>query len=387
LLSTQRGARFTLRIVAIAIGPLFATGPGDAPPVVPKAVPASPFGAKAAYVSIASAILLSVGSITLQLLRLNRLQESLALETKHTEQQHLETLQSKSAAQVAKRAREDAEFHDFLQNPLLVSGELAAQAHATEWRRLSHDPALAKTSVESVLLEMEKLGRDANVSAQQALHLVATLASPRASRIDVSKQGDAFVVRVAFRMSALSRDEKGAVTKHHTTDAMRREIERLSTRVIRDLFDYCGSRGIGKISVSCNHALRRAPIPPNATPAEREELLRNAPVVMANLYRASIERKSAATISNWRKAPYRTIRDIMLTEYDGLADLSISHDLMYNQWGSWKYLSASDTIEFQTLLAKDTYRQAKEDFDEKTQVLNAASESLSKWSRAQEHPR
>ena len=52
---------------------------------------------------------------------------------------------------------------------------------------------------------------------------------------------------MAFKMSEVSAHEKGAVTKHTSTSSMRREIEELSACRIKELFDYCGSRGIERL--------------------------------------------------------------------------------------------------------------------------------------------
>jgi hypothetical protein len=288
-----------------------------------------------ACVTVGFCAVLSATPIVFHSVRLHRLENSFALETRQITQHHEELVQTESKVRNEKLAQKDSEFQVMLRNPRLISGELAAERHAQEWsRRLAHEPAFAKTEVESALLQMEKLGHDANVTAQTALERVAAMAAPPGSRVEVSKQAQGFIVRVAFRMSALSRQEKGAVTKHHTTDAMRHEIQGLCSRVIRDLFDYCGSRGIQKISVSCNHALQRAAIVPlNATSAERAELLARAPVVMGNLYRARIDRKAAQAIADWRKTSARTIQALMDTEYDGLKTLTINSNLSNSSSG------------------------------------------------------
>lgn len=276
-----------------------------------------------------SCILLSLGLFAFQRSKLLRLENGFSSEIRAREQAHEDVLRQEDAARAAEIATEESNFAASLEDPQLLSGELAARKHAEEWsRRLAHDSTLASSGVEAVLLQMEKIGHDANVTAQNALEKVATMAAPRGSRVEVVSQGNGFVVRVAFRMSALSSQESGAVTKHHTTDAMRNEIQDLCSRVIRDLFDYCGSRGIEKISVSCNHALKRASlVPGNATDSEKKELMSRAPIVMANLYRASIERKVARVITNWRATSRRALQNIMITEFDGLRNLTITRDM------------------------------------------------------------
>jgi hypothetical protein len=105
---------------------------------------------------------------------------------------------------------------------------------------------------------------------------------------------------------------------------MKSEIETLSVRVIKSLFDYCGSRGIRKLAVTCNHASRRASIPKDATPSERQTLLDRAPVTLGRLYRVSVDEKQARTIEDWRNAPRATVIHLMTVEYDGLKTLTIS---------------------------------------------------------------
>jgi hypothetical protein len=212
-----------------------------------------------------------------------------------------------------------------LQDPELISGELARKQHETEWAsRLAHDPKIAKTAMERTLLKMEKTGRDPQFSAQKALEEVAILAAPPRSRVQVLPSGDGFSVKVAFRMSALSRNETGAVTKHHETESMRREIEDLSARVMIALCDYCGSRGIESLSVSCNHAVRQTLIPTAASAAERDALLSRASVVMGRLYRVSLDRQQLSAVSNWRRIAPSKVIAMMSVENDNLKNLQIS---------------------------------------------------------------
>ena len=135
--------------------------------------------------------------------------------------------------------------------------------------------------------------------------------------------GGGFSVRVAFRMSALAKNEAGAVTKHHNTLTMRREIEDLSAQVMKDLFDYCGSRGIEKLSVSCNHALQTPFVPLGATSLEKDLLSSRARPVMGNLYRVSLDRTKARAVADWRRISNPQMLALTSVEHDGLWNLTI----------------------------------------------------------------
>ena len=170
-------------------------------------------------------------------------------------------------AVLAEVERERNEQRAFLTNAEFLSGSLARKRHKEEWAlRLAHDPGFAQTSLETNLVNMEALGRDPALTAQAALEKVATLAAPSGARVEVVPMGNSFRVRDAIMMSSLSSHEAGAVTKHTTIDSLRAEIQDLSTQVLCDLYDYCGSRGIESVSVSCDHTVRQAMIPRDATP-------------------------------------------------------------------------------------------------------------------------
>jgi hypothetical protein len=270
--------------------------------------------------------LLLAGIVAYQVLALARLKSQLEAERAEGQRQHESAVKVEQDVLAAEVAAEESAHQARLQDPGFISGAVARQRHEEEWaRRLKHDPQVATTAMETKLLRMERVGRDPAVAAQAALEEVARLAAPPGSRVEVTPSGDRFTVKVAFRMSALSANETGAVTKHHTTESMRREIEALSARVMKDLFDYCGSRGIEKISVSCNHALRRASlIPANATAQEKEELLARAAVTMGNLYRASLDHAQARAVPEWRQVSMRLLNRMMKVEYDGLQTLKIT---------------------------------------------------------------
>lgn len=212
-----------------------------------------------------------------------------------------------------------------LTNTALLSGALARERHRNEWAlRVAHDPGLARTALETNLLQMERLGQDPSLAAQSALEKVALLAAPLDSRVDIETDDDGFQVHVAFMMSRLSRNESGAVTEFHSTAAMRVKIQELSSRVMRDLYEFCGSRGIKSISVTCDHTLRLAAVPDNATPEERLDLLERAPPTLARLYRVSLDQSHARAVADWRQVSLGTVTQLSSVEYDGLTKLTIT---------------------------------------------------------------
>jgi hypothetical protein len=232
------------------------------------------------------------------------------------------------AAEVKRISDERARHEALLNDRQLFSGEKARKRHADEWtKRLAHDPAIAVSSLEKNLLKMEQLGRDPALAAKVALQEVALMALPPGSRVEVIPAGEKFLVRTAFKMSAVSKHEKGAVTKHHSTASMRREIEELSARLFQDLFDYCGSRGIERVTVACNHTTQSGLVPAGATPRERQQILRTASPVMMSLYRVRVDASKLAAAGNWRNLTIPQIIPLMAVERDGLQTLSINSDI------------------------------------------------------------
>lgn len=241
------------------------------------------------------------------------------------EQARQSSVSREQAAQAAQIAEQDKAQSALLSDPAFVSGELAKKRRGEEWSaRLAHDTNLVSTALETNLVLMARIGSDPSIAAQQALEQVARMVAPPGSRIEVTDLGDGYQLRVAFLMSALTSNEAGAVTKHHSVISMREEIQELSARVTRTLFDYCGSRNIQKLSVTCNHALRRSLVPPEATAAECKQLLDQAPVTLGRLYRVSLDQSRARKVKDWRTIPERRVVGLMTVEIDNLRTLTIS---------------------------------------------------------------
>jgi len=206
----------------------------------------------------------------------------------------------------------------------VLSGATARQLHAAEWSlRQAHNPALARTLLETNLLVMEQLGSNATLNARLVLERVAGLSAPSGSRVEVAEDGNGFRVRVAFMMSRLREHEAGAVTESHTPTELRAAIEEVSAQVLRDLYGFCGSRGIESISVTCNHTAWSRWIPPNATAEEKKLLLEEVPAKPIRFYRVKLDKAESKAIVGWQQASVTEIGRLWTVEYDGLKNLTI----------------------------------------------------------------
>jgi hypothetical protein len=256
-----------------------------------------------------------------------------AVNLKNLERSLRSNFATREMAIHAQEAASEAEFRRVFSDTDLFSGARARWAHDDEWnRRLAHEKEFARTPLERVIQEMDRVAENANYTPEQVLEKVALLSAPKGSEVRIGSVDDKFTVHVAFKMSATSQGESGAVTKHHSSDSLRREMVEISSRVIRDLYDHCGRKGIGEIRVSCNHAVRRALVPAGASDAEKRRLFASAPVTWSVLYRASIPEAKATAVSNWRKLPLHKVADLLASE-DTLQTLFIDSGLRSLQMG------------------------------------------------------
>jgi hypothetical protein len=206
----------------------------------------------------------------------------------------------------------DVNHAAMLKDARLLSGAEANERHAQEWqRRQNHDPAMAASVLEKTLLEVEQLGKNPALTDELALTKVAERVTPRGSRIEVTHGDNGFVVRVAFRLSAVDSEETGGATRHNSSAELRKEIEEVTARVIKDLFDYSGARGIQRVSVSCNRAL--------VTGKDDNERL-----VMRSLYRAVIGAEQASQIVQWRRLSVAEVESMMKVDHDIISSVIIN---------------------------------------------------------------
>lgn len=256
---------------------------------------------------------------------LNSVQTRLLAEIEAAEQAHDEAVSYERQERKAFVREQEAAHRIRLANKRLFSGELAYQVHLEEWkRRLAQDPALAVSPLESVLLKMRRVGSDSGLDAAEAIKQVAAMASPPGSRIEVTSIGAGFNIRMAFNLSSVVFEEVGGVTRHHSIASMRREIQAVSARLIRQLLVYCGSRGIQKVSVSCNRAVSETPIPVNASADERAALSKTAELVMRSVYRISIQGSTIGQVHNWSDLPESSVLRLANVDKDTLTTARIS---------------------------------------------------------------
>lgn len=193
-----------------------------------------------------------------------------------------------------------------------------------EWQlRLSQDAAFAVSPLEKRLLQMRSLGKSDVSPDAQTLRDIARLAAPAGSRVEVSPEGDLQVIRVAFPMSSMSAREQGVATKHHSIESLREEVRAISAQLARDILSACGARGVRRLTVSCNRALRQTLIPEAATPEERAELLARSKVAMRRIYRIAVEVDPSLGGMDWRSVGTHRIQELMKVEQDDLRLIAI----------------------------------------------------------------
>lgn len=274
---------------------------------------------------------IAAGILSLSFVSAQRLYQA---ERQRLSQESLEAIQEhENEVAYERRQRQDsiraaeAAHRTRLSHQRLISGELARANHYREWeRRLNRDPIFATSASETNLLRMRAIGADTAIGAQEALRQVALMASPPGSRVEISPAGSQFNVRVAFKLSEMTRDERGGSTKHRSIATLRREVELLSARLIKDLFDYCGSRGIERLSVSCNRAVYESPVPEGATPEERKALVKTGELIMRSLYRVAVDGSAVPVGKQWRSMSEPAVLRLAVVEKDKFSDMTISQE-------------------------------------------------------------
>lgn len=239
-------------------------------------------------------------------------------------QAHAAELRRTESNVVAEVRRQTGAWLALRDNPDLVSGKLARDRHADEWaKRLAHDPALAFTPAEKLLLDIERVGRDPQLAGREALEAVLRLVAPEGSTNQIVAEGDQFRVELAFKMSALSPNVQGAWTKHESVEALKQETILRCAQVMRDLFDSCGWRGLRQLRISCNHAVLTADDPPGETNPPAGTTAPGAPAEWQVLYRCAIAEPTISRIASWRLLPLHKVADLMTVELDGFPQIRL----------------------------------------------------------------
>lgn len=263
--------------------------------------------------------------------QLNQVRARLDRELRAVEEERERDWQRKREEDDRRAGAEEAGHAVRLRDTALVSGERARDNHAAEWRkRVARDPDFAHSALERSMLRMQKVGADPGLAAREALEEVARLAAPPGSRIEVTSAHDKLAMRVAFKMSAVLPSAAGAAMKHKSTASLRREAAEGSACIMKELFDHCGARGMARLSLSCNYAIySHSYIPKAATEVERKELEKRGAVIMACLYRVTIDASKAAAVPSWRAISIPRVMELMRVDYDGITSLKIG-DLPLN---------------------------------------------------------
>lgn len=232
-------------------------------------------------------------------------------------------------ARLEQQLREvQVELERKLQDKDWLSGARAARQREEEWKqRLQHAPRFAQTGTERRLVEMGRLARSESMKAEQALEKAALLAAPPGSKVEVRPANGKYDVRVAFHLSALSEPGTGGFGVQSNADGLRTELHRRAAQFIKDLHATCGGRGLGRITISCNHEVVHSFVPKHADPLELELFKRRARPVMSSVYRLSLGPEALASESQWPHLPAWKVLPLLKVEKDGLMHLRLSREL------------------------------------------------------------
>lgn len=267
---------------------------------------------------------------------LQKLDMRLAGELEQEEAMHRATIQSNAAAhsdalrkekeKQGKQASEEMVRHrELMGDVALLSGDKARLRHEEEWsRRRAYAPEFAITAIERVMLRMHQVAGNKELPMEKVMEEVALLASPAGSQAEVRRRDGRLLLNVAFRMSALSSKEAGAVTAHTSKESLRNEAINLCARVMRDVYEHCGTRDIDRVQLSCNHAVQQARVSLFASEYEKRQAFAGAPVVWSVLYRCSLPGRMAEKVPKWHDASMNSIKSMLAVQEDRFSTLTIS---------------------------------------------------------------
>lgn len=178
-----------------------------------------------------------------------------------------------------------------LKDPKVLDGTVARKEHEEEWRkRLAHDRQYARSKAEMTLIKVAELGRNGQLGDDAALAAMARLVAPPESTVKVVPYRGGNRIDVRFDMSKMTSGEHGARTKHTSLDSLKREVEEIMSRVMKDLYQNCKGRSLRKITVFCEHGVRQM----------RKGISQG--VTMQSLYGADMTAEQAGKIRDWTTA-------------------------------------------------------------------------------------
>lgn len=141
----------------------------------------------------------------------------------------------------------------------------AAEKHyAAIWeRRMRFDDKFAVTPREKAQLEMLALSKrlgagspDKPENMETILKQIAAKAAPPNSKIDLIPSEGGYRLDIDFDMSELASGEKGTQTTHSSIESLRNEVIQLNSRVMNDVYQFCGKMELASISIGLRHQVR-----------------------------------------------------------------------------------------------------------------------------------
>jgi hypothetical protein len=134
----------------------------------------------------------------------------------------------------------------------------AAEHYKKIWEeRKSYISKYAITLREKAQLEMLALSKDKTKSIEDIIRGIAIKAAPDNSTVNVLSSASGYSLDIDFDMSELSSGEIGTKTKHDSIDSLKKEIIRLVSIVINDVFEFCQNMDLKSISIGCRHYVRQ----------------------------------------------------------------------------------------------------------------------------------
>lgn len=227
-----------------------------------------------------------------------------------------------------------ARFETLKADPAVLAGTAAEENRRKEWEaRLRKEAIFAATPREQTLLKIQTIAKDSSLTAQDLLREVALLASPQGANVTVNHSGgQGYVTKVTFDMSAMTHGEVGSATKHTSKDSLQREVREIIGRVMKDLWAYCGSKGIEKVQVACTHGvqmasdiemLRSMGIDPSQL-RKSKDLRTTSSIETIRIYECSISGADAMRIPDWKAAAVHRVIEMMKVDYDKFPELTIT---------------------------------------------------------------
>ena len=134
----------------------------------------------------------------------------------------------------------------------------ADEHYAKIWEeRRNYESKYAITPREKAQLEMLALSKDKTKSIEDIIRGIASKAAPKNATINVNTLSNGYGLDIDFDMSDMSSGEDGTSTKHHSINALKKDVVRLISKVTNDVYQFCQKLDLDYISVGCKHFVRQ----------------------------------------------------------------------------------------------------------------------------------